>query len=222
MNYLWKFAMKDLVSSHVHSSWATVFEPINPLIKELLSKVASEDLSPSLDSIFRAFETDLESIRCVIVGQDPYPTPGNAMGLAFSIPPSVKKIPQSLKNIFAELENDKGITPPTSGDLSAWSAAGVLLLNRILTTRQGESNAHSNIGWQRITDHIAAELGKRDVVAVLWGKQAQELSRFFTYKVEGVHPSPLSAYRGFFGSKPFSEVNQLLVAQGREPIDWKL
>ena len=108
-----------------------------------------------------------------------------------------------------------------SGDLSAWSAAGVLLLNRVLTTRQGESNAHANIGWQRITDHIAAELGKRDVVAVLWGKQAQELSRFFTYKVEGVHPSPLSAYRGFFGSKPFTQVNQLLVAQGREPIDWK-
>ncbi|WP_095673548.1 uracil-DNA glycosylase [Candidatus Planktophila sulfonica] len=214
--------MKDLASSHVHSSWETVFEPINPLIAELLSKIASEDLSPSLDSIFRAFQFDLDSIRCVIVGQDPYPTPGNAMGLAFSTPPSVERIPQSLRNIFKELEDDQGITPPTSGDLSAWSAAGVLLLNRVLTTRQGESNAHTNIGWQRITDHIASELGKRDVVAVLWGKQAQELSIFFTYKIEGVHPSPLSAYRGFFGSKPFTQVNQLLVAQGREPIDWKL
>ena len=214
--------MKDLASSHVHSSWATVFEPINPIIKELLSNIANEDLSPSFDSIFRAFQSDLESIRCVIVGQDPYPTPGNAMGLAFSTPPSVEKIPQSLRNIFKELEDDQGITPPSSGDLSAWSAAGVLLLNRVLTTRQGESNAHANIGWQRITDHIAAELGKRDVVAVLWGKQAQELSRYFTYKVEGVHPSPLSAYRGFFGSKPFAQVNQLLVAQVREPINWKL
>ncbi len=214
--------MKDLASSHVPSSWATVFEPINPIIQELLSNIASEDLSPSFDSIFRAFQSDLESIRCVIVGQDPYPTPGNAMGLAFSTPPSVEKIPQSLRNIFKELEDDQGITPPSSGDLSAWSAAGVLLLNRVLTTRQGESNAHANIGWQRITDHIAAELGKRDVVAVLWGKQAQELSRYFTYKVEGVHPSPLSAYRGFFGSKPFAQVNQLLVAQGREPINWKL
>ena len=214
--------MKDLASSHVHSSWAAVFEPIDPLIEELLSKISGEDLSPSFDSIFRAFQSDLESIRCVIVGQDPYPTPGNAMGLAFSTPPSVEKIPQSLRNIFKELEDDQGITPPTSGDLSAWSAAGVLLLNRVLTTRQGESNAHANIGWQRITDHIAAELGKRDVVAVLWGKQAQELSRFFTYKLEGVHPSPLSAYRGFFGSKPFAQVNQLLVAQGREPINWKL
>ncbi len=214
--------MEDLASSHVHSSWATVFEPINPIIKELLSNIANEDLSPSFDSIFRAFQSDLESIRCVIVGQDPYPTPGNAMGLAFSTPPSVEKIPQSLRNIFKELEDDQGITPPLSGDLSAWSTAGVLLLNRVLTTRQGESNAHANIGWQRITDHIAAELGKRDVVAVLWGKQAQELSRYFTYKVEGVHPSPLSAYRGFFGSKPFAQVNQLLVAQGREPINWKL
>ncbi|CAN1506924.1 Ung Uracil DNA glycosylase [Candidatus Nanopelagicaceae bacterium] len=214
--------MKDLASSHVHSSWAAVFEPIDPLIEELLSKISGEDLSPSFDSIFRAFQSDLESIRCVIVGQDPYPTPGNAMGLAFSTPPSVEKIPQSLRNIFKELEDDQAITPPTSGDLSAWSAAGVLLLNRVLTTREGESNAHSNIGWQQITDHIAAELGKRDVVAVLWGKQAQELSRFFTYKLEGVHPSPLSAYRGFFGSKPFAQVNQLLVAQGREPINWKL
>jgi uracil-DNA glycosylase len=214
--------MKDLASSHVHSSWAAVFEPINPLINDLLSKISSEDLSPPFDSIFRAFQSDLESIRCVIVGQDPYPTPGNAMGLAFSTPPSVKKIPQSLKNIFAELENDQGIAPPTTGDLSQWSSAGVLLLNRVLTTRQGESNAHADIGWQRITDHIAAELGKRDVVAVLWGRQAQELSKFFTFKVEGVHPSPLSAYRGFFGSKPFTQVDQLLISQGREPIDWTL
>jgi len=157
-----------------------------------------------------------------MVGQDPYPTPGNAMGLAFSTPSSVRKIPQSLKNIFTELEDDQGIAPPTTGDLSAWSAAGVLLLNRVLTTRQGESNAHEKIGWQGITDNIAAKLGKRDVVAVLWGKQAQELSRFFTHKVEGVHPSPLSAYRGFFGSKPFTQVNKLLISQGREPIDWSL
>jgi len=214
--------MKDLVSSHVHSSWAPVFVPINPLIEELLSGISDQELAPSYDSIFRAFETDLSAIRCVIVGQDPYPTPGNAMGLAFSTPPSVKKIPQSLKNIFEELESDQGIASPTTGDLSRWSGSGVLLLNRVLTTRQGESNAHVDIGWQRITDHIAAELGKRDVVAVLWGRQAQELSSYFTYKVESVHPSPLSAYRGFFGSKPFTQVNQLLISQGREPIDWTL
>lgn len=214
--------MKELASSHVHSSWAPVFEPVNSAIEEILSHVGKEDLAPALGSIFRAFEIDLSSVRCVIVGQDPYPTPGIAMGLAFSTSPAVVKIPQSLKNIFTELESDLGISTPSTGDLSQWSAAGVLLLNRVLTTRQGESNAHANIGWQLITEHIARELGKRDVVAVLWGKQAQELSRFFTYKVESVHPSPLSAYRGFFGSKPFTQVNQLLISQGREPINWTL
>jgi uracil-DNA glycosylase len=222
LNYLWKFAMKDHVSSHVHSSWLPVFEPVTSVIGEILSKVEHDELAPPLESVFHAFSVELSSVRCVIVGQDPYPTPGNAMGLAFSTPPTITKIPQSLRNIFTELESDQGHAAPAQGDLSKWSNEGVLLLNRVLTTRQGESNAHEKIGWQRVTDHIASELGKRDVVAVLWGRQAQELSKFFTFKVEGVHPSPLSAYRGFFGSKPFAEVNQLLIAQGREPIDWKL
>jgi len=214
--------MKDHVSSHVHSSWLPVFEPVTSVIGEILSKVEHDKLAPPLESVFHAFSVELSSVRCVIVGQDPYPTPGNAMGLAFSTPPTITKIPQSLRNIFTELESDQGHAAPAQGDLSKWSNEGVLLLNRVLTTRQGETNAHEKIGWQRVTDHIAAELGKRDVVAVLWGRQAQELSKFFTFKVEGVHPSPLSAYRGFFGSKPFAQVNQLLIAQGREPIDWKL
>ena len=214
--------MKDHVSSHVHSSWLPVFEPVTSVIGEILSKVEHDKLAPPLESVFHAFSVELSSVRCVIVGQDPYPTPGNAMGLAFSTPPTITKIPQSLRNIFTELESDQGHAAPAQGDLSKWSNEGVLLLNRVLTTRQGESNAHEKIGWQRVTDHIASELGKRDVVAVLWGRQAQELSKFFTFKVEGVHPSPLSAYRGFFGSKPFAQVNQLLIAQGREPIDWKL
>ncbi len=214
--------MKDHVSSHVHSSWLPVFEPVTSVVDEILSKVEHDKLAPPLESVFHAFSIELSSVRCVIVGQDPYPTPGNAMGLAFSTPPTITKIPQSLRNIFTELESDQGHAAPAHGDLSKWSNEGVLLLNRVLTTRQGESNAHEKIGWQRVTDHIASELGKRDVVAVLWGRQAQELSKFFTFKVEGVHPSPLSAYRGFFGSKPFAQVNQLLIAQGREPIDWKL
>jgi uracil-DNA glycosylase len=214
--------MKDHVSSRVHSSWLPVFEPVTTVIDEILSNVRNDELAPPFDSIFRAFSVELSSIRCVIVGQDPYPTPGNAMGLSFSTPPTITKIPQSLRNIFTELESDQGHTAPSHGDLSKWSNEGVLLLNRVLTTRQGESNAHEKIGWQRVTDHIASELGKRDVVAVLWGRQAQELSGFFSYKVESVHPSPLSAYRGFFGSKPFSKVNQILLSQGREPIDWKL
>ena len=214
--------MRDLDSLHVHSSWGPVFEPIQGLIDEVLSQISHEEIAPPRESVFRAFEMDLASVRCVIVGQDPYPTSGNAMGLAFSVAPTVTKIPQSLKNIFIELENDVGISSPPNGDLSRWSTSGVLLLNRVLTTKLGESNAHDHIGWQEITDHIAMELGKRDVVSILWGKQAQELSNHFEYKVLGVHPSPLSAYRGFFGSKPFSQVNQLLDSLGRAPIDWKL
>jgi uracil-DNA glycosylase len=214
--------MKDHVSSHVHSSWLPVFEPVSSVIDEILSKVEHDELAPPLESVFHAFSGDLSSIRCVIVGQDPYPTPGNAMGLAFSTPSTFTRIPQSLRNIFTELESDQGHAAPSHGDLSKWSNEGVLLLNRVLTTRQRESNAHEKVGWQRVTDHVASELGKRDVVAVLWGKQAQELSNFFTFKVESVHPSPLSAYRGFFGSRPFSKVNQILVSRGLEPINWKL
>jgi uracil-DNA glycosylase len=214
--------MRDLDSLHVHSSWGPVFEPIQGLIDEVLSQISHEEIAPPRELVFRAFEMDLASVRCVIVGQDPYPTLGNAMGLAFSVAPTVTKIPQSLKNIFIELENDVGISSPPHGDLSRWSTSGVLLLNRVLTTKLGESNAHNHIGWQEITNHIAIELGRRDVVSILWGKQAQELSNHFEYKVIGVHPSPLSAYRGFFGSKPFSQVNQLLDSLGRTPIDWRL
>jgi uracil-DNA glycosylase len=214
--------MRDLDSLPVHSSWGPVFEPIQGLIDEVLSQISHEEIAPPRELVFRAFEMDLASVRCVIVGQDPYPTLGNAMGLAFSVAPTVTKIPQSLRNIFIELENDVGISSPSHGDLSRWSTSGILLLNRVLTTKLGESNSHDRIGWQEITDHIAMELGKREVVAILWGKQAQELSNHFEYKVLGVHPSPLSAYRGFFGSKPFSQVNQLLESLGRAPIDWKL
>ena len=214
--------MKDLVSSPVHSSWAPVLKPLEGLISEVLSRIEGEDTAPARELIFQAFATDLESIRCVIIGQDPYPTPGNAMGLAFSVPAYVAPIPQSLRNIFAELESDIGITPPSCGDLSQWTKSGVLLLNRVLTTRLGESDAHKNVGWQEFTNQIAIELGKRDVVAILWGRQAQELSKFFRYSVTSVHPSPLSAYRGFFGSKPFSQVNEILTRTGRPPIDWSL
>jgi len=214
--------MKDLASSLVHSSWAPIFEPISGLVDEVLAKIAQEDTAPPFGSIFRAFSMDVSTVRCVIVGQDPYPTPGNAMGLAFSVDPSVQKIPASLRNILKELESDQGVSAPSHGDLSRWVSSGVLLLNRVLTTREGESNAHSAIGWQAITDHIASELGKRDVVALLWGKQAQELAKYFKYKVEGVHPSPLSAYRGFFGSRPFTRVNEILVALDRTAINWSL
>ena len=214
--------MKDLDSSHVHSSWLPIFQPLHGSIDQILESIKDDEIAPDYSRIFQAFQSDLSKVRCVIVGQDPYPTEGNAMGLAFSIPSHVKKIPASLKNIFTELQSDQGIPIPTSGDLSAWGDRGVVLMNRVLTTRVGESNAHLQVGWRAVTDHIACELGKRDVVAVLWGRQAQELAPHFKYRVEGVHPSPLSAYKGFLGSKPFSQVNELLSKNGKEPINWAL
>jgi uracil-DNA glycosylase len=159
-------------------------------------------------------------VRCVIIGQDPYPTAGHANGLSFSTHPSVTPLPKSLQNIFTEYQSDLGETAPLNGDLSSWDSQGVMLLNRVLTTEVGTANAHTKFGWQRITDAVARELGARGVVAILWGRQAQELAQFFPYRVESPHPSPLSAYRGFFGSKPFSKVNAILVAQGKPRISW--
>ena len=214
--------MKDHVSLHVHSSWEVIFQPIQGEIDAILGLLQDEECAPPTELIFAAFQSELSNIRCVIVGQDPYPSAGNAMGLAFSVDPSVEKIPASLKNIFIELESDQGIAIPESGDLTPWSKEGVLLLNRVLTTRVGESNAHIGLGWQKVTDHIARELGKRPLVAILWGRYAQELAPYFPLRVESVHPSPLSAYRGFFGSKPFSRVNDLLTSKDIQPIDWSL
>jgi uracil-DNA glycosylase len=214
--------MKDHVSLHVHSSWEAIFRSIQGEIDAILGLLQDEECAPAKELIFAAFQSELSNIRCVIVGQDPYPGAGNAMGLAFSVDPSVEKIPASLKNIFIELESDKGIAVPDDGDLTPWSKEGVLLLNRVLTTRVGESNAHIGLGWQKVTDHIARELGKRPLVAILWGRFAQELAPYFPLRVESVHPSPLSAYRGFFGSRPFSRVNEMLTSKGIQPIDWSL
>ena len=206
----------------MHVSWQRLLEPLAPEIDRILADISHEEIAPSLDLIFRALEVDVESVKVVIFGQDPYPTLGNATGLAFSVPADISPIPASLRNIYRELESDLGVPCPPNGDISSWQKSGVLLLNRVLSTRIGESAAHSDVGWQRITDFIAKELGSRGVVAILWGKSAQELSHFFDHQISSVHPSPLSAYRGFFGSKPFSRVNELLVAQGKEPIDWSL
>ena len=206
----------------VHDSWLRLLDPVAPEIEIILKKITNEDIAPRREEIFRAFDIDLEKVRVVIFGQDPYPTKGNAMGLAFSVPENVTPIPSSLRNIFKELESDLGFEKPVSGDLTAWERSGVLLLNRVLTTRVGETGAHLDLGWQHITNHIARELGARGVIAILWGKSAQELSGNFIKHISSAHPSPLSAYRGFFGSQPFSRANELLVAQGEEPIDWSL
>ena len=213
--------MRDLDSSLVHSSWLPVLEPLHNEIDEIFRKIDSQTVTPALHLIFRAFEESLEDVQCVIIGQDPYPTAGHAHGLAFSTGADVHPLPKSLQNIFLERESDLGIPFSTSGDLSSWSKQGVMLLNRVLTTQVGVANAHTKYGWQKITEAVARELGRRDVVAILWGRQAKELSRYFTYRVESAHPSPLSSYRGFFGSKPFSRVNEMLFAQGKKPIIWE-
>ena len=206
----------------MHASWQRLLEPVASEIENILAKIAHEDIAPPREEIFRAFDNDLEEVQVVIFGQDPYPTKGNAMGLAFSVPTNVTQIPASLRNIFQELESDLGFGRPLSGDLTSWERSGVLLLNRVLTTRVGETAAHSDLGWQNITNHIARELGAHGVIAILWGKSAQELSGYFSNYISSAHPSPLSAYRGFFGSKPFSRVNELLITQGRSPINWSL
>ena len=212
----------DIGSPHVHSSWKPVLEPFSADIARILGSLQGSSIAPAQDRIFAALEVPLSEVRCVIIGQDPYPTAGNAHGLAFSIPDQVAKIPASLKNIFKELHSDLGLEIPQSGNLEKWRDQGVLLLNRILTTEVGRSNAHSNLGWQMITKGIAEAAANHNAVAILWGTEAQALAPVFRESITSVHPSPLSAYRGFFGSKPFSKVNEALIRIGREPIDWRL
>jgi uracil-DNA glycosylase len=209
-------------SQHVHSSWDPILEPFTDEIARIFTAISVASTTPPQDRVFSALECNLDEVKCVIVGQDPYPTGGFAHGLAFSVPNSVKKIPASLQNIFKELQSDLGISAPDSGNLEPWRDRGVLLLNRVLTTEVGRSNAHVDLGWQRVTEAIARACAVRGAVGLLWGKQAQELESLFSKSVSSVHPSPLSAYRGFFGSRPFSKVNGLLIEQGSTPIDWSL
>jgi uracil-DNA glycosylase len=176
---------------------------------------------PSSKLIFKSLEVDPDDVKVVIVGQDPYPNSQHAMGLAFSVPAEVGVLPASLKNIYKELEADLGIIRE-NGDLSAWLEQGVLLLNMSLTVLPNESGSHSKIGWQVITQQIISDVAKRGAVAVLWGREAQLMSKYFAIEDQFIapHPSPLSVYRGFYGSKPFSKVNSRLVEKGLTPIKW--
>ena len=176
---------------------------------------------PSSKLIFKSLEVDPDDVKVVIVGQDPYPNSEHAMGLAFSVPAEVGVLPASLKNIYRELEADLGIIRE-NGDLSAWLEQGVLLLNMSLTVLPNESGSHSKIGWQVITQQIISDVAKRGAVAVLWGREAQLMSKYFAIEDQFIapHPSPLSVYRGFYGSKPFSKVNSRLVEKGLTPIKW--
>jgi uracil-DNA glycosylase len=186
-----------------------------------ISKNLTSSFIPEQQSIFRALQIPPDQVKVVIVGQDPYPNPKHAMGLAFSIPAGVAPLPKSLKNIFTELNNDLAIDR-SNGDLSDWVNQGVLLLNRSLTVEPGKSDSHSNLGWQDFTEKIIQAAANNGALAILWGNEAQKVSNLFaaTDVFKSAHPSPLSAYRGFFGSTPFSKVNKRLIEKGLIPIKW--
>jgi uracil-DNA glycosylase len=205
----------------LHIDWREALVEHKDLIQKIDLRINEIDVTPPKNLIFRALAQSIASTKVVIFGQDPYPTPGHAHGLAFSVSSTVSPLPASLRNIFKELETDVG-TKRAAGDLSDWSDQGVMLINRTLTTEPSLSLAHRDLQWELITESVARVLGERDVVAVLWGSSAIQLKPYFRQElvVSSVHPSPLSAYRGFFGSRPFSQVNSKLIALGVDPITW--
>jgi uracil-DNA glycosylase len=200
------------VLNKVHPDWLKLFESDFLLFAAKLKGI--ENLAPSLENVFKVFTLSPSDVRVVIVGQDPYPTKGDANGLAFSVSRN-ENLPKSLQNIFKELQSDLGISR-SDGDLTDWQNQGVFLINRVLTTTIGNSLAHKDLGWQEFTEKVIAYLGSLGSVALLMGKHAEEMSKYFENYVITPHPSPLSAYRGFFGSKAFSKVNALL----DKPIKW--
>lgn len=181
---------------------------------------------PPGPQVLRAFSRDPAEVRVLVVGQDPYPTPGHAVGLSFSVAPDVRPLPRSLTNIFREYQSDLSLAPPSTGDLTPWFERGVLLLNRVLTVRPGAPGSHRGRGWEDVTEAAITYLAARPdpLVAVLWGRDAQTAQRFLgnTPVIASAHPSPMSADRGFFGSRPFSRANDHLIAQGSAPVDWEL
>lgn len=215
----------------VHPSWVPALEPVAETLGQLgqflrQEVTAGRGYLPAGDAILRAFSLPLPDVRVLVVGQDPYPTPGHPVGLSFSVAPDVRPVPRSLQNMYQELGTDLGLPAPSNGDLTPWFGRGVMLLNRVLTVQPGRSASHQGRGWERVTDHAIRALAQRGgpLVAILWGRQAQSLAPLLgsVPRIESAHPSPLSARAGFFGSRPFSRANELLVSQGAEPIDWRL
>jgi uracil-DNA glycosylase len=219
------------LSEVVEAGWAEALTPVADRIAAMGDFLRAEIAAgrgylPAGKNVLRAFTQPLADVRVLIVGQDPYPTPGHPVGLSFSVEPEVRPIPRSLQNIYRELGTDLGLATPANGDLTPWSQHGVLLLNRVLTVAPGASAAHRGKGWEAVTDQAIRALvaRRRPLVAILWGRDAQTLRPMLTGVpcIESAHPSPMSADRGFFGSRPFSRANALLVEQGAEPVDWKL
>ncbi len=215
----------------VHPSWQPVLAPVADTVHQLGQFLRQEIAAghgylPAGHLVLRAFSYPFESVKVLIVGQDPYPTPGHAIGLSFATAPGVRPLPRSLMNIFAELSQDLSVPAPTDGDLTPWAQQGVGLFNRVLTVRPGKPASHRGRGWEEVTECAIRALAKRDkpLVAILWGRDAQQTQAFLgdTPVIASPHPSPLSARSGFFGSRPFSRANALLAQQGATPIDWRL
>jgi uracil-DNA glycosylase len=215
----------------VDPGWAEALAPVAGRIAELGAFLREEAAAgrrclPAGELVLRAFQRPLADVRVLVVGQDPYPTPGHAVGLAFSVAPEVRPLPPSLQNVFRELVDDLGVPMPSTGDLSPWADRGVLLLNRALTVEAGRPNSHQGRGWEEVTDQAIRALAARGgpLVGVLWGRNARQLRPLLGAVpcVESAHPSPLSARNGFFGSRPFSRVDALLAEQGADPVDWRL
>ena len=215
----------------IASDWAEALAPVEGQLAELgrflnEERASGQRVLPAVDRILAAFQRPLADVRVLIVGQDPYPTPGHPIGLSFATAPDVRPIPRSLQNMYRELNDDLGIDPAPHGDLTAWADHGVMLLNRVLTVRAGAPASHRGKGWEAVTECAIRALVARGgpLVAVLWGNDARQLASMLgdVPRIESPHPSPLSASRGFFGSRPFSRVNDLLARQGAEPVDWSL
>lgn len=215
----------------MEAGWAQALAPVEGRIAAMGEFLRAEVAAgrrylPAGENVLRAFTQPFHEVRVLIVGQDPYPTPGHAVGLSFSVAPDVRPLPKSLINIFQEYCSDLGFPPPTNGDLTPWTEKGVLLLNRALTVRPRTPNSHQGKGWEEVTEQAITALAGRGepMVAILWGRNARNLRPLLgdVPCIESAHPSPMSASGGFFGSRPFSRTNELLAKQGAEPIDWKL
>lgn len=225
-------ALAGLVDKGLMSpDWAVALAPVDEQIAAM-GRFLREEIAagrgylPAGEHVLRAFRRPMSDVRVLLVGQDPYPTPGHPIGLSFAVDPHVRPIPRSLANIYTELRDDLGIATPSHGDLTAWADAGVLLLNRVLTVRPGEPASHRGKGWEEVTECAIRALVARGgpLAAILWGRDAQSLVPMLdgVPHVASAHPSPLSASRGFFGSRPFSRVNALLEQQGGDGVAWQL
>jgi uracil-DNA glycosylase len=222
---------RRVLGGRVGEGWVEALAPVAPRVAELgdflrAEQEAGRRFLPRGDRILAAFQTPLADVRVLLVGQDPYPTPGHPIGLCFSVAPDVRPLPGSLRNIFREYCDDLGHPEPACGDLTPWAEQGVMLLNRVLTVRPGAPASHRGRGWEEVTEQAIRALVARDepLVAILWGNDARGLKPMLgdTPVIESSHPSPMAAHYSFFGSRPFSRTNELLVRQGADPVDWRL